>query len=94
MLDESRKNLGLLRNEYVKTQDRALEGLQLMMRQRLDEIRKMGDWLMKAEDDDAAEEKTIVLQLNDVRKLKEKLERGIEALGNRVDIAAKDVGQD
>ena len=92
--DENKRRLLLLDNDFNKMRDKVSDGLDQLLQQKMEEIRKLGDKLMKFEDNDNAETKALDLKLDDARKLKKKLGDGVDMLAKRVKKADTDVGYD
>ena len=93
-IHDNKKFLALLQDEYCKTKDRIDLGLDLLLKQKLEEIHKLGGRLLKVEEEDNAETAALSLKIADTRKTKEKIERNVQSLQYRVKTAEVHVGYD
>ena len=91
---DNEKKLTQLRNDYTTLEHNLTVGLNNLLQEELEEIRKLGDKLRKMEETNDVETNAVKQQVISVTQLKDSIKKEVFSLNSRIETAEVDVGYD
>lgn len=89
---DNEKKLTALRNDYTTLEHNLTVGLNNLLQEELEEIRKLGEKLRKIEETNEVETVAVKQQVINVTQLKDHIRKDVLALNSRIEAAEVDVG--
>jgi len=92
VLNENKRRSILMHNDFQKMKEKLEDNFDLIIRQKLEDVAKLGEKLMKMETEDSQDTMALKLRINEVDKMKEKLTKSVKTLKKQVEKADSNVG--